>query len=93
MKKRYRNRCGICITTPSSTLQSNRISRYEDRKKLRITCSNGEGLEMACVNGIKNFRSICSDAQPQSSSSQQKSLIMKGKRFPDSPLLNLLLLL
>ena len=93
MKKRYKNRCGICITTPSSTIQSNRISGYGDRKKLRITCSNGEGLEMACVNGIKNLRSIRSDAQPKSSSSQQNSLIVKGKRLPDSKLVNLLLLL
>ena len=86
MKKRHRNRCGLCITTPSSTIQSNRISKYEDRKNLRISRSNGEGLEMACVNGIKNLRSICSDVQPKSSSSQQNSLIVNGKKFADSKL-------
>ena len=81
IKKRYRNRCGMCVTTPDSLKRSNGIYRCEDRTKLRISYTNAERIEMGCANGINNFRPICSDAQPKSFSSQHGSLIVKGKSF------------
>ena len=81
MKKRYRNRCGMCVTTPDSLKRSNGIYRCEDRTKSTISSPNGERIEMGCANGINNIRPICSDVQPKSSSSQHGSLIVKGKSF------------
>ena len=78
MKKRYRSRCGICITSPKvdETIESNKVSKCNDANNLRISFPCGEEVEMASVKGNCNLASICSNNQPNSSF-QLSSMIVK----------------
>ena len=82
IRKRYRNRCGLCITTPTpdGTLKSNKVSKFNDADNLRISCPSGEEIEMASVKGICNLPSICSNNQPIPST-QSSSMIVKRNSF------------
>ena len=88
MKKRYRNRCGLCITTPPTsdgTINSNRISKCDDVNNLGLSdrCRNGflscpEEVEMTSVNGKKNSQSICLLTQPISSTQPSSAIVKRN---------------
>ena len=82
MRKRYRNRCGVCITSPKvdETIESNKGSKCKDANGLRISYPSGEEVEMASVKGICNLPSICSNNQPNTSF-QSSSMIVKRNLF------------
>ena len=82
MRKRYRNRCGICITSPKvdETMESNKLSKCNDAINIRISCPSGEEIEMASVKGICNLPSISVSNQPNSSF-QLSSMIVKRNFF------------
>ena len=82
MRKRYRNRCGVCLTTPTADgrLKSNKVSKCNDNDNSRISCPNVEVVEMASVKGISNIPSICSNNQP-TPSLQTSSMIVKRNLF------------
>ena len=82
MRKRYRNRCGVCITSPKvdETIESNKVSKCNDANDLRISCPSGEEVEMASVKGICNLPSICLNNQPNTSF-QSSSMTVKRNLF------------
>ena len=88
MRKRYRNRCGLCITTPPTpdgTTNSNKISKCNDVNILGISRPSRDGflscpeeVEMTSVSGKKNSQSICFLTHPISSTQPSSAIVKRN---------------